>query len=89
MATLARVHGNAALPIFAALGPLTSKPAPLIEAAVAAHNAAGGSAAFLDLSIGHSARGCYGHPSAADHAEMAAIAAPVIAKALGWDELGG
>jgi Cu+-exporting ATPase len=30
-----------------------------------------------------------GAPSAADHAEMAAIAAPVIAKALGWDELGG
>jgi len=39
---------------------------------------------FLDLSLGHGARGCFGHPNAADHAEMAALAAPVIAKALGW-----
>jgi lysophospholipase L1-like esterase len=84
LAELAVAHGRPALPVFAASGPLTAKPEPLILAAVAAHNAAGGRAVFLNLTLGHGARGCYGHPSAADHAELAALAAPVIARELAW-----
>ena len=84
MANLTALHGDARLPIFAASGPLASKPAPAIEAAVAAHNAAGGRAVFLDLQLGRAAGGCFGHPSAEDHSDMAALAAPVIAQELGW-----
>ena len=84
MQSLTEWHASPGLPIFCASGPLTTKPAPAIQAAVDAHNAAGGRAVFLDLNIGHGARGCYGHPSAADHAEVEALAAPVIAKELGW-----
>ena len=85
MAQLAAFHGRPDLPVFAASGPLASKPAPAILAAVAQHNAAGGRAVFLNLTLAHGARGCYGHPSAGDHAELDALAAPVIAAALGWN----
>ena len=84
MANLTVWHGNAHLAIFAASGPLTSRLAAAIQAAVVAHNANGGRAVFLDLMIGRSVGGCYGHPSARDHADMAALAAPVMAAALGW-----
>jgi hypothetical protein len=83
MRNLTLVHSNASLPIFAASGPLTSKPTPAILQAVAAHNAAGGSAIFLDLQTGP-VIGCNGHPGPEDHAAMMRKAHPVIAEALGW-----
>ena len=80
---LATAHGNAQLPIFAGCGPLTSKPVPAIRAAVTEYNAAGGTAHFLDLGL-QNASGCFGHPSARDHAIMAALAQPQIASVMGW-----
>lgn len=88
LAELALLHGRPKLPVFAAVGPLTARPTPQVLAAVAAHNAAGGRAVFLNLTLapGHGSRGCYGHPSAEDHAEMAALAEQAVAAELGWDE---
>lgn len=80
---LAALHGDAQLPLFAGCGPLTSKPVAAIRAAVAEYNAGGGAAHFLDLGLG-AASGCYGHPSASDHAAMAALARPQIATVMGW-----
>ena len=42
-------HKSPSLPIFCAAGPLTAKPDPQIQAAIAAFNAAGGNATFLPM----------------------------------------
>jgi hypothetical protein len=44
----------------------------------------GVSAHALDLTLPHPMTGCYGHPSAADHVEIAAKARPQIAAVMGW-----
>ena len=49
MTNLTVWHKAPKLPIFAAMGPLTTKPVAMIQAAIAAFNAAGGNAVFLDL----------------------------------------
>lgn len=38
----------------------------------------------LNLTLPHPMTGCYGHPSAADHVELAAVARPQIAAVMGW-----
>ena len=83
MTNLTRLHSNPHLAIFAGCGPLTSKPVPAVKAGVAAFVAAGGNGHFLDLGLAP-ADGCFGHPGAAGHAAMAALATPAIAAVLGW-----
>lgn len=84
LAAAARDYVRPSLPVFLAVGPLTSAPAAAVRAAVAAVNAAGGAATYLDLGHESPADGCFGHPGPRGHAAMAALAAPVLANVLGW-----
>lgn len=84
MTSLTKWHANPSLPIFAAMGPLTTKPVPQVQAAVAAFNAAGGNAHYLDLATSPAADGCAGHPGPAGHRAMFAAAQPAIAQVMGW-----
>jgi hypothetical protein len=72
------------LPVFLAMGPRSLAPSAAVGQVVAAVNAAGGNATFIELATPGAPIGCAGHPSPAMHAAMAAIAAPVIAATLGW-----
>jgi lysophospholipase L1-like esterase len=78
-------YGDAALPVFVAQGNMNRAPAlqAALAAAIAGINGAGGNATFLDLRVGPN-DGCGGHPGVAGHAAMAAAAAPVIARVMGW-----
>jgi len=68
---------------FLGYGPMRYEYEPSVLRVLARLQALGVSAYALNFTLGH-ACGC-GHPSAADAAQMAAIAAPVIAQALKWD----
>ena len=73
------------MPVFVAQGPMNNG-APLhdaLQVAIAAINAAGGNAIYLDLR-GPPNDGCGGHPGVARHAGMAALAIPDIGAAMGW-----
>ena len=73
------------LPIFVAQGPMNNG-APLfnaLQAAITGINAAGGNAMYLDMR-GPPNDGCGGHPGVEGHKGMAAMALPVIQKAMGW-----
>lgn len=70
---------------FLAFGPMRFEYEPSVLRVLARLQAAGVAAYALNFTLGH-ACGC-GHPSAADAAQMAAIAAPVIAQALKWELL--
>ena len=86
MTNLTVWHHNTALPIFAAVGPMTSRPAAAVRAAVSAFNALGGNAHFLDVTVGphaHLSGGC-GHPGRRDHRRMYEIARAQVAAVLGW-----
>ena len=54
-----------------------------LNAAITAINAAGGNAVYLDMR-GPPNDGCGGHPGVLGHQQMAALAAPQIAKVMGW-----
>jgi len=69
------------MPVVGAMSP--TKPLAALTAAVAAINAAGGTAALLDLRNA-TLDGCGGHPGPFGHWQMAAEAAPQIAAAMGW-----
>ena len=78
-------YRDAKLPIFVAQGPMNNG-APLynaLQAAIAAINAAGGNAMYLDMR-GPPNDGCGGHPGVEGHKGMFTLAQPVIAKAMGW-----
>ena len=75
MANLTALHANPRLAVFAGCGSLTSKPVPAIKQGIASFVADLGEA---------TPDGCFGHPGAAGHAAMAALAAPAIAAVLGW-----
>ena len=77
-------YRNASTALFLAYGPMTAGYEPLVRSVVANLSAAGLRAFALDLTLPHAMSGCFGHPSAADHAEIAAKAQPQIAQALGW-----
>ena len=77
-------HAAPQLPIFCAVGPLTSKPTPQVNAAIAAFNAAGGNAHFLDQHTSLGGDGCNGHPGPRGHAAMFEASRPVIAAVMGW-----
>ena len=70
--------------LFLAYGPMTDAYAYDVINVTAQLAAAGVRAHALDLMLPHALTGCYGHPSAADNAEIAAKAAPQIAAAMGW-----
>ncbi len=79
-----KYYQDASVALFLAYGPMTSSYQALVEAA-AANLTAGGLRAFaLDLTLPHAMTGCFNHPSAADHAEIAVKAQPQIAKVMGW-----
>ena len=60
-----------------------TKPLAAVQATIAAANAAGLSASFLDMRNGV-ADGCGGHPGPEGHWLMALQAAPQIKAAMGW-----
>ena len=73
------------LPIFCAFGPMTtSYEAPLLQV-VRTLQARGIAAHALNLTLPRPMTGCYGHPSHADHIEIAAKAKVQVAAVLGWD----
>ena len=55
-----------------------------LNASIAAINAAGGNAIYLNLN-GPPNDGCGGHPGLLGHEAMAAIAIPQISKVMAWD----
>lgn len=77
-------YNNASLVVFLAYGPMTNEYQPFVTNITATLVAGGVRAHLLDLTLPHGMTGCYGHPSAADNAEIAAKAAPQIAQVLGW-----
>jgi lysophospholipase L1-like esterase len=82
--SIAKRYNNAQLPFFLAMGPLSLTPAPYVQQVVAAVNAAGGNATYLELATPGLPLGCAGHPSPAMHAQMANLSIPVIQQVMGW-----
>ena len=79
------IYKKPSMPVFVAQGPMNNG-APLhdaLQVAIAAINAAGGNATYLDLR-GPPNDGCGGHPGVAGHAGMAALAIPAISAFMGW-----
>ncbi len=70
--------------MFLAFGPMTTMYQPYVDGVVRVLEAEGVRALALDETLPHGMTGCYGHPSAADNAEIAAKIRPVLAQALGW-----
>lgn len=77
-------YADPSLVLFLAYGPMTDAYAADVVNVTAQLAAAGVRAHAIDLMLPHALTGCYGHPSAADNAEIAAKAAPQIAAAMGW-----
>ena len=79
-------YGKPAMPVFVAQGPMNNSPAlhDALAVAIAAVNAAGSNAVYLDLR-GPPNDGCGGHPGVLGHSGMAALAIPAIAKVMGWN----
>jgi len=75
---------NPALGVFLGYGPMTAEYEPFVANVTAQLVAAGVHAWTLDLTLPHPPTGCYGHPSAADNAEVATRVAPFIAGKMGW-----
>lgn len=74
------------LPIFLGAGPMTLSYASSVKRVLIRLEAAGVNAHYLDLDVGNEApTGCSGHPSAATHLRMAALAQGQIAEVLEWD----
>ena len=76
---LTHVHGNPALPIFCAVGPITNDYYPWVVAAIAQSGVANAHILNFTAPVDK----C-NHPPWASHALMADQAAPAIAAALGW-----
>jgi hypothetical protein len=76
-------YGNKALPVFAAVGPMTNDYQNATQAAIAQANAQGYNAHFLNMLV-TPLDGCDGHPGRQGHANMAAAAQPQIAAVMGW-----
>ena len=70
---------------FLGFGPMRFEYEPSVLRVLDSLHAAGVAAHAVNYTLGHNCT-C-GHPSATDAAQMAAIAAPVIAQALKWDLL--
>jgi hypothetical protein len=68
---------------FAALGPMSIKPLPALQSAIAAAAAQGISASLLNMSQA-TLDGCGSHPGPIGHWEMALAAKAQISEALGW-----
>lgn len=82
-----KAYSNPKLPIFVALGPFENlKLGAALNVSIAAINAAGGNAVYLDIITPTSAAhdGCGGHPGLRGHAAMADRAIPQIASKMGW-----
>jgi hypothetical protein len=78
-------YDNPRLPLFlTTVGPMTDAYGVLVETVVSTLVKQGVKAIALNLSLGRSMTGCYGHPSRADNLEIAAQAKPQMAKVLGW-----
>lgn len=76
---------NPKLPVFIAVGSLSASYAQAAQNVVAALNAGGGNATYMDLMVNSTLPiGCAGHPSPAMHAAMADEAQPIMAAVLGW-----
>lgn len=80
------IYKNPSLPLFLVMGPLSLAPSAAVQKVVANVNAAGGNATFIELGTPGLPIGCAGHPSPAMHAQMAAIAIPVVRAVLGWTD---
>jgi hypothetical protein len=64
---------------------MTSAYEGLVLLVVKALQDTGVAAHTLNLTLAHGMTGCYGHPSRADHLEIAAKAKPQLAAVLGWE----
>jgi hypothetical protein len=81
-------HGvDRSVPIFAAWGPLSDYFSPWVRAAAAQVNAMGLNVTLVPM-MGCPVDGC-GHPGVLGHPCMAALAAPIIKNATGWEWGGG
>jgi len=69
--------------LFVGVGPMTADYGAAAAAVVQKLGAEGFPATLLNLTLASGRCGC-GHPSAQDHAELAAAVVPVIRAALGW-----
>jgi len=83
---------RADIQFFLSAGPMENATAPLTQQAVARARALNLSATFVDLRGACAAvtgtaacDGCASHPGLRGHAAMAELAAPVIARVMGWD----
>ena len=79
-------YKSPALPVGLVFGPMACGSEPLnqtLRDAIAEVNAAGGNAFFVSVCGAAQDGGC-GHPGVAGHAQMAALAAPIIAAKLKW-----
>jgi lysophospholipase L1-like esterase len=81
----AAIYKRPSMPVFVAQGPMNNSPNlhDALHVAIAAINAAGGNATYLDLR-GPPNDGCGGHPGVAGHSGMAALAIPAIGAFMGW-----
>lgn len=74
--------GSANVTFFLGFGPMTQVYAPAVLSVISAVTGEGILAVPINYTL---AEGCHcGHPSASDHALMAGIAQPIIAKTMGW-----
>jgi lysophospholipase L1-like esterase len=76
-------YGNAALPVFAAVGPMSDLYMNATLAAIATANAAGHNVHLLNLLV-TPLDGCDGHPGRVGHYNMFAAGQPQIAAVMGW-----
>lgn len=78
-------YNKPAMPVFVAQGPMNNGAnlKNALDVAIAAINAKGGNAVYLDLR-GPPNDGCGGHPGVQGHAGMAAMAIPAIGAVMGW-----
>jgi hypothetical protein len=78
-------YGDPKLVVFLVYsGPMTSVYAPEVLNVTAQLKSSGVNVVGLNMTLAHAMTGCYGHPSAADNAEIAALVQPTIVQALNW-----
>mmetsp|Transcript_16426 Transcript_16426/g.39089 ORF Transcript_16426/g.39089 Transcript_16426/m.39089 type:complete len:374 (+) Transcript_16426:2-1123(+) len=82
--SVAQRYGQQAPHFFLGYGPMTTEYQTMVTNVTSRLVAGGINATLLDLTLPHPTRGCYGHPSSDDNAEIAAKAGPKIATQLGW-----
>jgi len=80
-------YKNPKMPVFLGQGDMNNGNDlhDALQAAATAINAAGGNAVYVDMRVPNGTEGCVGHPGKFGHAQMAAMAEPIIASTMGWN----